>query len=81
MIVIIIMITSVKRMMVTMITQHLFCKIGALTAERRSFFGELFQREKWEKQLYCHFTVYDYFFGIDSPSGTTRMKKRRFNNA
>lgn len=75
MIVIIIMITSVKRMMVTMITQHLFCTIGALTAERRSFFGELFQRVKWEKQLYCHFTVYDYFFGIDSPIRNNKDEK------
>ena len=47
-IIIIIIITSATRMMVmimiltTMITQHQFCKIGALKAERRGYFAEFF---------------------------------------
>lgn len=51
-IIIIIIITSVTRMMVmmmiltAMITQHQFCKIGALKAKRRSYFAEFFLREK-----------------------------------
>ena len=47
----------------TMITQYQFCKIGALKAERRGYFAEFFfKRENCEKELYCHFTVYNNFF-------------------
>ena len=73
-IIIIIIITSVTRMMVmmmiltTMITQHQFCKIGALKAERRSYFAEFFLREKTVKSSFIA------ILQIDSLSGTTKMK-------
>ena len=86
-IIIIIIITSVTRMMVmmmiltTMITQHQFCKIGALKVER-SYFAEFFLREKTVKSSFIAILQFIIIFlRIDSLSGTTKMKKRRFNNA
>ena len=82
-IIIIIIITSATRMMImimiltTMITQHQFCKIGALKAERRGYFAEFFLRE----QLYCHFTVYNNFFTDRQSIRNNKNEKCKFNFA
>ena len=80
-IIIIIIITSATRMMVmimiltTMITQHQFCKIGALKAERRGYFAEFFLREKIVKSSFIAILQFIIIFlRIDSLSGTTKMK-------